>query len=88
MTQPPTFTNISSCSSDKFKSFSFDRMPYIPMLPSELGFNLKPDQNEKNISSTKKIEQAGKKKMDLTIGTELLTVANKDVVNYPCPVCP
>ena len=40
MTQPPTFTNISSCSSDKFKSFSFDRMPYIPMLPSELGFNL------------------------------------------------
>lgn len=63
-------------------------MPYIPMLPSELGFNLKPDLNEKHISSTKKIEQAGKKKIDLTIGTELLTVANQDVVNYPYPVCP
>lgn len=46
------------------------------MLPSELGFNLKPDLNEKHISSTKKIEHAGKKKIDLTIGTELLTVAN------------
>ena len=76
MTQPSTFTNISSCSSDKFKSFSFDRMPYISMLPSKLGFNLKPDLNEKHISSTKKIEHAGKKKIDLTIGTELLTVAN------------
>lgn len=61
MTQPPTFTNISSCSSGKFKSFSFDRMPYIPMLPSELGFNLKPDLNEKHISSTKKNRTGGKK---------------------------
>ena len=61
MTQPPTFTNISSCSSDKFKSFNFDRMPYIPMLPSELGFNLKPDLNEKHISSTKKNRTGGKK---------------------------